>query len=228
MEITPIKRTKLNDEVFLQMKQLLSAGVWKPGERIPSEFELCERFAVSRITVRQALQNLTSIGLIETRPGKGRFVCTPEVGQLMQQLSPALYLGSDSSLQVNEFREMLDVWSAKLAAQRAEPAEIEALQDNYDAMACCAAESNWAGFAELDLQFHVLIGSMTRNTLITHTYAILHDALQASMHRIVEQMEDTGLAYHRQLIDAIAAGDSAAAERIARNHLENNRNFLQD
>ena len=228
MEITPIKRTKLNDEVFLQMKQLLSAGVWKPGERIPSEFELCDRFGVSRITVRQALQNLTSIGLIETRPGKGRYVCEPEVGQLMQQLSPAVYLGEDSILQVNEFREMLDVWSAKLAALRATDEEVESLRQNYEAMKRCAAAENWAGFADLDLQFHVLIGAMTRNSLISHTYAILHDALQSSMHRIVAQMEDTGLAYHRRLIAAIAERDSAAAEQIARDHLENNRSFIRE
>lgn len=226
MEITPIKRTKLNDEVFLQMKQMLAAGEWKPGERIPSEHELCQRFSVSRITVRQALQNLTSIGLIETRPGKGRYVCNPEVGQLMQQLSPTLYLDGHSALQVNEFREMLDVWSAKLAAQRATEADIAALKENYWAMEDCADKGDWSGFADLDLKFHIMIGSMTRNTLISHTYAILHDSLQHSMQQIVARMEAMGLAYHRQLISAIAAHDSAAAEQIARDHLENNREYI--
>ena len=58
MEITPVKRTKLNDEVFQQMRQLLAQGKWQSGERIPGENDLCQLFGVSRITIRQALQQL--------------------------------------------------------------------------------------------------------------------------------------------------------------------------
>jgi len=227
MEITPVKKTRLNDEVFLQMKQLLAGGVWKPGERIPSEHELSERFGVSRITIRQALQNLTSIGLIETRPGKGRYVCNPEVGQLMQQLSPVLYLDNSSIMQVNEFREMLDVWSAKLAAQRATDADIEALQNNQAALEQAAQAENWQQFADLDLAFHMQVGAITGNTLITHTYAILYDTLHASMIQIVGKMKATALEYHRRLIDAIARHDSSRAEEVIRKHLELNRRFIQ-
>ena len=227
MEITPVKKTRLNDEVFQQMKQLLAGGVWKPGERIPSEHELSDRFGVSRITIRQALQNLTSIGLIETRPGKGRFVCNPEVGQLMQQLSPVLYLDNFSVMQVNEFREMLDVWSAKLAAQRAEEADVEKLRRNHAAMELAARDEDWERFADLDLEFHMQVGEITRNTLIVHTYAILYDTLHTSMVQIVDKMKGTALDYHRRLIEAIAEHNVSRAEDVSRKHLELNRRFIQ-
>lgn len=227
MEITPVKRTKLNDEVFQQMRQLLAQGKWQSGERIPGENDLCQLFGVSRITIRQALQQLTSLGLIETRPGKGRYVCQPEIGQLMEQLTPAVYLDADSMRQVNEFREMMDTWSAQQAACRASAEDIARLEENYQAMVCCAREADWQNFAQLDVQFHMYVGDATGNSLIRRTYHILHDVLCSCMVRIVERMGDTALSYHRQLIDAIAAGDAARAERIALRHLENNREFLQ-
>lgn len=227
MEITPVKRTKLNDEVFHQMRELLAQGKWQSGERIPGENELCQLFGVSRITIRQALQQLTSLGLIETRPGKGRYVCQPEIGQLMEQLTPAVYLDAASMNQVNEFREMMDTWSAKQAALRASAADLAKLEENYQAMVACAKSQDWQTFARLDLQFHMGIGDATGNSLIRRTYRILYDVLCISMVQIVERMGDTALSYHRQLIDAIAAGDTALAEQIALHHLENNRQFLQ-
>jgi len=226
MDITPVKKEKLNDVVFAQMKDLLIKGAWKQGERIPSEDDLANKFGVSRITIRQALQRLTSMGLIETRPGKGRFVCVPEVGQLMEQLLPTVYLDDCSMTQVNEFREMMDAWSAKLAAQRATAEDVAEMERNYQAMAKCAKKEKWQEFAMLDLDFHVKIGQSTHNTLITRTYGILYDVLRNSMVQIVERMGFRALEFHRQLIDAIAAHDAVAAEEIARNHVENNRYYI--
>ena len=227
MEITPVKRVKLNEEVFHQMRQLLAQGKWQPGQRIPGENELCQLFGVSRITIRQALQQLTSLGLIETRPGKGRYVCQPEISRLMEQLTPAVYLDADSMQQVNEFREMMDTWSAQQAALRASAQDIARLEENYQAMARCAQQQDWQTFAQLDVQFHMYVGDATGNSLIRRTYHILHDVLGSCMVQIVDRMGDTALSFHRQLIDAIAAGDAALAERIALHHLENNRMFLQ-
>ena len=226
MDITPVKREKLNDIVFEQMKDLLLKGIWKQGERIPSEDDLAGRFGVSRITIRQALQRLTSLGLIETKPGKGRFVCVPQVGNMMEQLLPTVYLDDCSMSQVNDFREMMDTWSARIAAERATEDDIAELECNYRAMEDCARRKDWQEFAVLDLSFHIQIGKMTNNTLIIRTYSILYDVLRNSMVQIVERMGFLALEYHRRLIDAIAIHDPAAAEQIARSHVENNRGYI--
>ena len=113
-----------------------------------------------------------------------------------------------------------------LAAQRATEEDLAALEDNYSTMAACAQKEDWQAFARLDLQFHMQLGQITGNSLICRTYRILYDVLMDSMDRIVERMGATALSYHRRLIDAIAAHDSAAAETIALAHLENNREYL--
>ena len=125
MDIKPIKKVNVAEQVFEQLKDMLVKGVWKQGEKIPSENELAENFCVSRITVRQALQKLNVIGLIDTRLGEGSFVKEAEPGDNMNALIPAILMSKDRILQVLEFREIIEVESAKLAAERADEKDIK-------------------------------------------------------------------------------------------------------
>ena len=73
MQITPIQKVNVVEEIFDQLQSMLIEGTWKPGDKIPSENELSETFGVSRMTIRQALQKMKALGLIETRSGSGSF-----------------------------------------------------------------------------------------------------------------------------------------------------------
>lgn len=111
MEIRPIERTNVGEQVFDQLKQLLIEGTWTPGQRLPSENELANMLHVSRVTVRQALQKLSALDLIETRLGEGSFVKKIDVGSNMNALIPVMYMGEQSLQQVlNSDRSLM--WSA--------------------------------------------------------------------------------------------------------------------
>lgn len=226
MDIQPIKKKKLNDLVFDQMRRLIVEGNWETDERIPSENALASQFGVSRVTIRHALERLTAMGLIETRPGIGRYVKTLDAGQIVRNLAPGVLLSAASMREVNEFRCMLESWSAGRAAERAEPDDVKDLEQNYDAMQACAAQDDRRRAAALDLKFHARIGEMTRNSLVINTYTILHEMLHDSFLQIFERMGFVGMNYHRALIDAIAAHDSRAAETIATEHLQNNSHYF--
>jgi len=159
MEIKPIRKTKLNDIVFDQMKRLIIDGSWKQGERIPSENSLAEQFGVSRVTIRQALERLNAIGLTETRAGLGRYVCVYDAGQIMQNLTPAMFLNTASMQEINDFREMLESWSAGKAAENATDEEIQALEQNYIAMQESAEEKLLGvGLRNVISRVHLLYG----------------------------------------------------------------------
>ena len=128
MPIQPINRQFVSEQVYEQLKHQLLTGEWKPGDKIPSENELAAAFGVSRVTVRHALQKLTALGLIETRVGEGAFVKEIKPGIYMNNMYPLVYLGKDSVVEVMEFRTIIEVGAAGMAAERITDKDIEKLE----------------------------------------------------------------------------------------------------
>lgn len=205
MEIKPIKRIKVGEQVFQQLKEILLAGEWRPGDKVPSENELAQQFDVSRITVRQALQRLGALGLIETRRGEGSFVKEIDVGDSMNALIPTIYLGGNTQLEIIEFREIIETECAGLAAKRATPKDVEDLRAIWERMNDCKIRSDLQGFGEADFDFHFKIAEITKNPLIMKTNLILRDILQHAMRETIDKMGcENGLYYHNKLIEEIA------------------------
>lgn len=229
MGIKPIKKVRVGEQVFRQMKGLLISGEWRPGDKLPSETELAEQFGISRITVRQALQRLSALNLIETRLGEGSFVKTVEIDQPLDNLISIAYLGTKTQSQVLEFRTILEVASAGLAAIRAGDEDLLLLQENLSHMKAIAAQKDDDAFSDLDLEFHTAIGQITKNPLIIRTNSILRDVLEPSMKEVIQRMGyETALRYHAQIIDAIRQKDSALAEDLMRKHIEENKAFFPE
>lgn len=177
MGIQRIKRTNVGEQVLQQMKDMLISGEWKAGEKLPSENELADQFGISRITVRQALQKLNALGLLETRVGEGTFVKEADMGSCLNELLPAMYLGEWDDRQVIEYRLIIETGSAYLTAKRATESDIKRLEKLLSQMEEAAAEKNNKRFAEKDLEFHNEIALITRNPLLIKTNAILKDIL---------------------------------------------------
>ena len=73
----PIQKKKIDELVYEQLLSNIREGVWKEGDKIPSEPELCTELGISRVTLRSSIQKLQSIGLLNVRQGKGTFVTSP-------------------------------------------------------------------------------------------------------------------------------------------------------
>ncbi len=226
MALIPINKVNVSEQVFNQLKKMIAEGEWKPGDKLPSENELAASFGVSRMTVRQSLQKLIALGLIETKLGEGSYVRLLEAGDSLNALMPAMYLNKNSFLDVIEFREMIETESAGLAALRATKEQIEELKEIYNRM--ISNKKNSKKFAMDDLAFHCKIGEITGNELIIKTYALLDDILEAAMYDGIMKM-GTGFAeqYHQFLIESIEAKDEAKARTYMKKHLMKNREYYK-
>ena len=221
-QITPIKKVNVGEQVFEQLKTLLVQGRWRQGEKLPSENELAEQFGVSRITVRQALQKLSALGLIETRLGEGSFVREVQPGDSMNALIPAVYLSGDTMEQVLEFRDIIEVSSVSLAVRRAQPEDTKQLRSILEEMENSVGDA--LRFSELDLEFHLQLGRMTGNDLVVKTQAILYPTLREAMNEIVQLTGyEPGIYYHTRLVKSVELRDEASAVKLMREHLENNK-----
>lgn len=228
MSIKPIKRVNVGEQVFQQLKQLLIDGEWAPGDRIPSENELADNFGVSRITVRQALQKLNALGLLETRLGEGSFVKVLDVGESMNALIPTMYLGEDTALQVFEFREIVESECARLAARRATEEDISDLKDILEIMIRCKESLDLKGFGRADLDFHFKVAQITRNVMIIKTISILRDVLEHSMEAVIDKMGcENGVYYHKEILKAIEDHDEKLAMRTMKEHIQKNTMYFK-
>lgn len=226
MGIRPIKKVNVGQMVFDQMQELLIRGEWKPGDKLPSENELAEMFNVSRITIRQALQKLSVLGMVETRFGEGSFVKKADIGENMNALVPMVYLDKSSNLQVFEFREIIDAEAAGLAAERATPDDVCDLEQIMQDMKKYEEAGNTKMFGQKDLEFHLKISQITGNSLLIQTNFILRKILEVSMEDVIDKMGcHPAMYYHTQILDAIKNKDRNRAMELMREHIRNNKKY---
>ena len=227
MDIIPVQKVNAVEQVYKQMQTLLIDGVWKNGEKLPSENELCENFGVSRVTIRQAMQKLKALGLIETRTGSGSFVRTVDLDDSLQALVPIMYIGKTTDKQVFQFREMIDSESVRIAAGSAGKADFDKLEMILQEMQKAADENNKELFSEKDLDFHMYIVGITDNPLIIKTNQILRNVLSESMKSVIEKMKYApGLNYHARILTAMRNHDSQQAEMLMREHIQQNYKYF--
>ena len=111
-----VHRNSLSDEIVEQIIDLISRGVLKPGERLPSEKELCLRFGVGRTTIREALRSMAVMGLLDGRVGEGTFVSGDSRKYLEKALQRGLLIDRKSVNDLVETRLMLESQTAYGAA----------------------------------------------------------------------------------------------------------------
>ena len=214
MAIKKVVKSSVSQQVFDQLQGQILAGAWKSGDKLPSENDLAAQFGVSRVTVRNALQKLSGLGLIETRFGEGSFVRGPEAGAAFNQLVPMLYLGEETARDVLTFRRMVEGPICEIACRRATDREIAALRAALDEMERAAAGGDEAAFAGLDSAFHAQLAEMTRSRMMQQIYQVIDGAMQSAYRRAARrQSAQVALGWYRQAVDALEARDAARARQ---------------
>ncbi|WP_186429131.1 FadR/GntR family transcriptional regulator [Clostridium sp. BSD9I1] len=226
MAIKQVKKSSVGEQVFEQLKNQLLNNEWKQGEKIPSENDLADAFGVSRATVRQAIQKLTVLGLLETRLGEGSFVKEAKPGLYMNTIIPIAYLGQNSFEEVLEFRRKIEGVVAELATEKITEDDIKELEKCYRNMELY--KDNLEQFSKADFEFHLTIAEATKNSLFIEIYNIIHDILYDAMTKVVIQRGNSaGLCYHNLLLEAMKKGDSKEVRRLMDEHMEDTVNSFR-
>lgn len=219
MLIKQIKKTSRSEQVFEQLKELILNATWNKGEKIPSENDLAASFGVSRTTIRQAIQKLTVLGLIETRLGEGSFIKDVKSGMYINNIIPLAYLGEDSFNEILEFRGLIEGVVAELATQKITDNEIIKLEEIFKKMEI--NKDNLELFSNADLEFHLLIAKATKNSILIEVFNIINDVLNATMKKIVTKKGNvSGLYYHKLLLETIKERDHKKVKILMDKHMK--------
>jgi GntR family transcriptional repressor for pyruvate dehydrogenase complex len=209
------------EAVVRQILALIGQGEIAPGSRLPAERDLAERLGVSRNVLREAFRVLEARGIVRSRAGGGRYLRPGNVSTALPTEGVVLRLEQAVIADILEARELLEAQAARLAAQRANDEQVNAVT-----AACEDSASSW----EDNLTFHVAVAAATGNFMLERLVRLQMELLREVHQR--DHYRSPGiaaelLAEHRSIAGAIAVGDADAAEAAVRRHLAHTRGAVQ-
>lgn len=217
----PIKQRKLSDEVADHLERMIRAGELAESERLPSERELMRQYGVGRPSIREALQHLSKMGLVEVRSGERARVTQPTPQFVIDALAgPARHMISAPG-GVHNFqsaRIFFEVGLARNAALHATADDLARLEDALEANRQSIGDLK--RFERTDVDFHYELALMMDNPIFTAIHAALAEWLLEQRHTTLAVGEDVK-AYeaHRLIFEAIGSRDPDRAEQTMRDHL---------
>lgn len=222
MTFDALSRETLADQVARQLLAYIEEHRLQPGALLPSSQQLAREFGVSRPVIREALRSLAGRSVIEVVNGKGAVVRPLSAQPLGTFFQRAMQLDHTSAQEMLEVRRGLERQSARLAAERRTDAELARLRERVGALREAVADVD--GYLDLDVAFHVALAEAAHNTMLSHLVTSMRQALRASMDVVrVRQHPAVRLRVqdaHEAVVEAVAARDSAAAERAMEAHFE--------
>jgi len=213
-----LPRTTFQRQVLDRLGLDICSGRYAPGQILPSENELCERFAFSRIVIREAVKSLAAKGMLEVRRKVGTLVLEPAEWNLFDPdiitwRSRTLSVDRQMSRDLMELRRIVEPAAARLAAVRAGDDDRGAIRAAFEAMRRAVAGEG--DYVAADLAFHAAILDACGNQFVQQMQNAVSAILRTGF-EIISQ-KPGGPAYslpmHEDLCRAIEDGDADAAER---------------
>jgi GntR family transcriptional regulator, transcriptional repressor for pyruvate dehydrogenase complex len=234
---TQIHIERVADKVADQLKRLISDGVVKVGGRLPPERELAEQMGVSRVSVREALQQLEMLGMLETVHGGGSIVRNITGQEIRKTLEIFLERDPKRVLELAELRAFMEAWAAREAAKHRTEADLETIRGYLEEMELDFERGQIR--YDVDFKFHTEIAAATHNTIYLHLidniYTLINYSIKVHREDVFTGRGDQEmiLNHHRNIYDTIRAGNPDAAEAAMKEHLafvvrEFRRKFFPD
>jgi len=220
MDIKPVSRKAIYEDIVLQIRTMIERGELKPGDKLPPERRLAEMFSVSRNTVREAIKALAERDVLESRQGAGTYVREADPEDFATTFAGAILRNQPGLRDIFEVRKLIEPEIAALAARNASPSDVTWLENVLHEQEEAFQTGHFGG--NLDQMFHEILAEASGNKVMRAMVAALHDDLHES--RAVglqsKDRQQASLAAHRAIVDAVKDGRVMQAEKAMREHLE--------
>lgn len=216
------RRVRVSDDVADRILRLVDDRGLLPGDRLPAERDLAAQLGVARTSVREGLRALELIGLVEIRPSRGVFLKVGPGATLDLVIRSWIASHQGSVTELIELREALETQAAALAALRAGPLDIHAIERTLELQRAAMHSLDIELFVRGDNAFHDAVAVASGNGLLRHTLAsIAHDIdiYKTTTARLGPAAREHAVTDHATIADAIRAGNENAARSAMRRHI---------
>src|SRR6202451_4322871 len=215
-----VRTSRLYEQIVQQIEDSILKGALKPGDQLPAERDLAQRFGVSRTAVREAVKALREKGLVEAYSGRGTFITDGTTQAVRQSLDLITKIGQpEGSTQLAEVRAILEPEIAALAAIRIQEPELATMREAVAVMDRAGSDPD--AYIEADLDFHLALAEAAANPIILSLIDSIVGLLREQRLRIfrVSGGSERGQMHHKKILDAVERRDSEKAREAMREHL---------
>lgn len=218
----------LTERTELQLEELIVGGSLSPGDRLPSERDLGEQLGVSKTVVREAIRSLSAKGLVDVRAGSGTYIRGFDGSVMSGHMNLLLRSGKMAAEDIHEVRQALEVRIAGRAAERAEPRDIESLEETITALK--APGMTAITFAETDVAFHRRLATAARNPLFSMLAMAINDVMIEVRLRAYDrgpEAVERALDHHTLILASVRRKDVEGTRRAMELHLDYSLSVMQ-
>jgi GntR family transcriptional regulator, transcriptional repressor for pyruvate dehydrogenase complex len=221
--VTTVKVARAYEQLAALLRERITSGLLREGDRLPSETTLAKQAGVSRSTVREAFRTLEQAGLIERSSPRVMVVARRTDDPVFRELRHELRRRNVTFHHLHEALLTLEPELTRLAAMRADASDVEALWRFV-----AAQESNLDHFQEwsrLDVEFHLAIAEVSANPALIIAREPITQLLLPLLHRFMDStsMTEHATRYHQRIVTEIEAGDPDTAAAVTRRHVNDFR-----
>jgi GntR family transcriptional regulator, transcriptional repressor for pyruvate dehydrogenase complex len=217
--VQPIKIARAYEQLAGLLRERITSGDLRVGDRLPSESALAEQAGVSRSTVREALRILEQSGLVERASPRIMVVADRSEDPGFRELRRALRQHNVTFHHLHEALATLDPELARLAAIRADRSDLKELN-----AALVVQEEHLGHLAEwsrLDVEFHTMLAEIAANPALTVAREPISQLLLPALYRFMDtrDMAEHATKYHRRIVEEIEIRDPDTAAAVMRRHV---------
>ncbi|OIO19337.1 MAG: hypothetical protein AUJ54_06810 [Ignavibacteria bacterium CG1_02_37_35] len=208
--------------IIRQIEKAILDKKYLPGAKLPSEFDLCNQFGVSRTSVREALGTLEAQGLIVIQKGRGMFVNKLSSDTVTNSLRKYLVRMTDRNyvMDLVHARQILEPAIAFYAALNHNDDDIKRLEEDINKLKIC--QEDYTELANIDTLFHLHLARASRNRIMPLLLDPIHKLIpeiKSSVYETVGDARDSALIWHQKILDAVIKRDAKAARLAMEEHL---------
>lgn len=205
----PIQRANLPQAIAERIIDLITRGELQLGQRLPPQRQLAKDLGVGVSSLRESLQSLTAMGLIQMRPGLGTFVSETFDGLAGRQAGLVALTSTQDLEDLLETRMVLDGVVAVMACRRASAEDLARVRSHHEEMARSAADQDMPGLERADLAFHLSVADAAHNDVLAHLIRSVITLISNQIH--ATPYSQATLDQHLAIVEALEARDADAA-----------------
>lgn len=226
MGFNPVQKKSLVEAVIEEMISLIERGVYKPGDRLPTEWELCDKLGVSRTVLREALRTLHQLKVIEIRVGDGTYVRTGNPRKVLERKVQEFLPSLEDIGNLLEVRKILELKIIELAVDRAGEEDIQELEKIVEKMK--KLKEMGKSFSREDAEFHICLARSTHNPFLVSLMETINPFILEWIYRRERLISpEEVIRLHEYVLLSLKSRDKQKSIQAMKKHLQHSEEIFR-